>query len=68
MDGEMRLESSRPVVAVQPFVVAHADDEARFLAAGMHEDICGELTRFSMAIDCGSYIWLAEKALPSALC
>lgn len=46
MDGNTRLESGRPVVAVLPFAVAAGDDEAGLLAEGMHEDICGELTRF----------------------
>lgn len=46
MEGETQINSGRPVVAVLPFTVVEKDDEACRLAEGMHEDICGELTRF----------------------
>jgi TolB-like protein len=43
MDGGRDLDAGQPVLAVLPF--AAAGDEA-YIAAGLHDDICGELTRF----------------------
>jgi TolB-like protein len=46
MNGEAPNSSGRPVLAVLPFVVAQKDGETSLISGGLHEDICGELTRF----------------------
>jgi TolB-like protein len=46
MDEDTQISSGRPIVAVLPFTVAEKDGEVSRLAEGMHEEICGELTRF----------------------
>jgi TolB-like protein/Tfp pilus assembly protein PilF len=43
MDGGRDLDAGQPVLAILPFAAAGDDG---FIAAGLHEDICGELTRF----------------------
>lgn len=46
MNGKASSHSGRPVLAVLPFALAEEDDATSLIAIGLHEDICGELTRF----------------------
>lgn len=46
MNGDTQITSGRPIVAVLPFTVAEPDGEVSRLAEGVHDEICGELTRF----------------------
>jgi TolB-like protein len=43
MGGGRDIDAGQPVLAILPFAAAGDDG---FIAAGLHEDICGELTRF----------------------
>lgn len=45
MQGDA-LASGRPIVAVLPFAVTGDNADARRLGEAIHEEICGELTRF----------------------
>jgi len=46
MDGDSEIRFGKPVLAVLPIVVTEGDGDATLIAEGVHEDICGELTRF----------------------
>jgi TolB-like protein len=46
MDGVLDVDAGRPTVAVLPFAIAGAGGDDVLIASGLHEDICGELTRF----------------------
>ena len=46
MDGTGQGREGVPVVAVMPITAPGADPDAALIAAGLHEEICGALTRF----------------------
>ena len=46
MEGTSRGREGVPVVAVMPITAPSADRDTALMAAGLHEEICGALTRF----------------------
>lgn len=67
IDMDTQINTGRPIVAVLPFTLTEEDGEMSRLAEGIHEDICGELTRFRslQVISPASVIVVAD--LPDAL-
>lgn len=66
MYWDTKISDGRPVVAVLPFAVIDQDGEMSRFAQGIHEEICGELTRFRglQVISPASVVGVAE--LPDA--
>lgn len=66
MEGVGANDGGGPVLAVLPFTTLGGSEEDALLAQGLHEDLCGELTRFR-ALGVVSWVsTLAAADLPDA--
>lgn len=66
MEGAGATDGGGPVLAVLPFTTLGGGEEDALLAQGLHEDLCGELTRFRALGVVSSVSTLAAADLPDA--